>query len=360
MAAEDNIESNIPEAVAREAMLNGVTLTEREDDFLATSDKLIGQEFEATTARSALNKALGAMGIVSSDNVVPFAVPVKAEEFPVDIPEDEKLQTREIMLQEVTKPEVKSKAKKPKVLKAKVEKPIEPVDPALDHKNLSKIAEEILEVKPEPKAKKSKLKVVEPKVEEPKEEVKIEEKPKKKNSAKIIPLAEVKKQIEAKEQEKANKKKNKIKIDPKLDNGNGRERGKRWKIKEVVLKNPTMSAQEIMDNLTEANPDFSSSIPSINSIRLDFLATVRAAKGLGLLKDAIAKKIPDPKTQRNATALLSAVNVVVIEAPELLVPAVVIKVKEKGFKGFTPASVSASRAAIIESMKVMQEAKALK
>ena len=357
--------NDLPADVSATASKYGISIVEREEDFLATLDKLPGQEFEAATARSALAQAMKAAGI--------------EEEAPAGVPAQAKMNGNSLQnltdqiaagaIQEAMNPKLpglvgKAKAA-PKVVgtksgQGKTVAEAVAESPKVDPEKLSE---------PEPKAKASgkKLPTLHPNHPD-------------RVAAKVTDLAEVRKakaaakpvaqkpapeaakgKVVAKAAGKPAPKAAPAKaIGP--DNGNGRPRGKRWAVKSLVIQNLTMPADQVLRALAEQGIE--SSIDSVTSIRLDFLATVRQAKIMGKLTDKVAKLVPEAKANsRNSSTVLAAINQIVIADPKLETKDVIDKLKanvSKEIRERAGTDVSASRAAIVESLTVLKEYKALK
>jgi hypothetical protein len=127
-------------------------------------------------------------------------------------------------------------------------------------------------------------------------------------------------------------------------------------VKERVLTSPSLSPADLLAELEKAG--VKSKLGSVASIKLDFLATLRAAKKLNMLKKPLAANISDAKAVRTGTALLACVNEVVLQHPDYDLKQLCEALNKAGHKGFSTPSISASKAAIIESIQVMKEGKA--
>lgn len=365
--------NDLPADVSATALKHGISIVEREEDFLATLDKLPGQEFEAATARSALASAMKAAGI---EEEAPAGVPPQAKvngKAPPTVADgllDAPPTISEVVRAASTKP--------PKLpgLSSKTRSVVKDATPAPGRgKTVAEAVAESPKVdpekqsEPEPKTKASgkKLPTLHPNHPD-------------RVAAKVTDLAEVRKAkaaakpVAQKPAPEAAKGKGVAKAAgkpaPKAapakaigpDNGNGRPRGKRWAVKSLVIQNLTMPADQVLRALAEQNIE--SSIDSVTSIRLDFLATVRQAKIMGKLTDKVAKLVPEAKANsRNSSTVLAAINQIVIADPKLETKDVIDKLKanvSKEIRERAGTDVSASRAAIVESLTVLKEYKALK
>lgn len=410
----------IPVSAAKLASLHAVTLLEREDDFLATSDKLTGQEFEGATPASALNAALAALGVEErfdpaarlADSQGPLLAAEPIETLPglnkgkkprvlrakdvtpcktvaEAVAESPKEEPGEEV--ELSPAQVKAAAKRERKLAAARERENNIAAVIGDSRGIrpptkaeAKAAEKAIGHAPE-NAPKSKAKdktgtSKTAKPEAPKGEV-VNLADKRKEKAAAKPVTKAREKIVAKAPatpapaaKPAEKAKAKTKVAAKAkekkvtrldgpDNGNGRKRGTRWFLKEIVLKDPALGNDDVFAQL--AKQGINSTLQSVGSIRLDFMATLRAAKGLNKLADQVAKRVPDAKASaRKSTAVLKVINEIIIEHPAFSVDEIKDALKTKVEKAVLQTTgvtgLSATRAAIIESLTVMREGKALR
>lgn len=417
------IESDIPAPVLEFARKYSIDLIEREEDFTARSEKLVGQEFEGATAVSALNKALEGMGIEDryiAGGPVAVAAVLSKEEIAAEptetlpglnkgkksrkakvakpddgkrgktvaeaVAESPKVEP-ETLSEPETKPAKKAKAKSkvkeealdeadymkdPKIAKvvdqlskqivkgeaaiAKVVKEKEAAKPSQlsSGKSREKAAPAVASLAEAREKRQGKiLAASKPATQEALKNLAEEQKAKKAAPTAVVEL-KIKAAAKAKVEAEPAKKQVVAKAE---DNGNGRKRGTRWWVKCAVLADPTASVEIVLASLPKG---VSSTKGSTGSIRMDFLATMRAAKAMTKLKADIAKRVPEAKSTRAASAVLDAVNRIVIENPDLDSKAVIEELKVRGHRGASNGSISASRAAIIESMAVLKVGGALR
>jgi hypothetical protein len=332
----------IPAGAAKLASLHGVTLIEREDDFLCTSDKLSGQEFEGATPASALNAALKALGV--EDRFDP-SLKVPSADLPGPTKAQAKAAEKAIGHAPGNTPKPKAKAKEKPLTKSE-----QAALRAATERAIEQESGEVVDLAAKRAEKKSKPVT------------------KGKPQAEAAPAAKPEPAAKPKEKKAAAPKTPKVKAAKKErldgpDNGNGRRRGTRWFLKEIVLKDPALGNDDILAQL--AKQGIKSTAPSVGSIRLDFMATLRAAKGINKLTDQVAKRVPDAKANaRKSTAVLKTINEIIIEHPDYDLNQIKEALKGKVDKAVLQttgvAGLSATRAAIIESLTVMREGKALR